>query len=137
MNIILDTNVLLVSLSTRSKYYPIYKALLNKKYQLFLSNEILSEYEEQIALRFGTERTNIKMNEIINLSNVHKKDPFLKWGLITVDPDDNKFVDCAIISQADYIVTNDRHFEVLKQVPFPEINTIKAEEFLLLLTNLV
>lgn len=133
MNVILDTNVLLVSLSSHSKYYPIFKALLNKQYELFISNEILNEYEEQIAFRFGTERTNLKISEITNLSNVHKKDPFIKWGLIIVDPDDNKFVDCAIVSQADYIVTNDRHFDMLKKVPFPKVKVLKAEEFLELL----
>lgn len=49
MHIVLDTNVLLVALPSHSKYYPIYQALLNKRFDLYVSNEILTEYEEQIS----------------------------------------------------------------------------------------
>lgn len=53
MNIVLDTNCLLMSLSRRSRYYPVYYHL----------------------------------------------------HLITADPDDDKFVDCAFKANAKYIVT--------------------------------
>jgi len=32
---------------------------------------------------------------------------------ITHDPDDNKFADCAIAAEADFILTEDRHFQEL------------------------
>jgi uncharacterized protein len=88
MNIVLDTNVLIVSLPTHSKYYLIYESLLQKKYDLFISNEILNEYEEQIAFRLGFERTDLKLKELLNLSNVHLIEPFYNWQLIEADPDD-------------------------------------------------
>lgn len=43
---------------------------------------------------------------------------------------DNKFVDCAIASNADYLVTNDKHFDILKKVDFPKVNTIKIDKFI-------
>ena len=46
MRVVIDTNVLLVSISTKSRYRPIFDALLEGKYQLAISNEILSEYME-------------------------------------------------------------------------------------------
>ena len=49
MNIVLDTNVLLVALPSHSKYYTFYQALLNNSFDLYVSNEILTEYEEQIS----------------------------------------------------------------------------------------
>lgn len=52
---------------------------------------------------------------------------------MTVAKDRNKFCDCAIACSADYLVTNDKHFIILAQVPFPAVKTIKAEEFLELL----
>lgn len=76
MNIVLDTNVLLVSLPTHSKYYPIYQALLNKRFDLFVSNEILTEYEKIFAQKLGTARTDLKLQELLNLSNVHSIEPF-------------------------------------------------------------
>jgi predicted nucleic acid-binding protein len=55
--------------------------------------------------------------------------PYYKWQLIEADPD-NKFVDVAIAANADFLVTNDRHFEVLKQLAFPRVPVIRLQEFL-------
>lgn len=52
LTIVLDTNVLLVALPTRSPYRPIFDHLLTATYELVVSNEILAEYEEQIAERY-------------------------------------------------------------------------------------
>jgi uncharacterized protein len=130
MKIILDTNVLLVSLPSHSKYYPIFQALQNKVYDLYLSNEILTEYEEIISRNLGLNRTDLKLQELLNLSNVHHIEPFYNWQLIENDADDNKFADCAVACGADYLVTNDRHYNILNDIPFPPITIIKAEEFL-------
>ena len=130
MNVVLDTNVLLVSLPSHSKYHPIYQALLGKVFDMFVSNEIMTEYEEQISLRIGVERTDLQLQELLNLSNLHPIEPFYNWQLIEADPDDNKFCDCAIACNANYLVTNDKHFNVLARIPFPAITTIRAEEFL-------
>ena len=137
MNIILDTNVFMVSLASRSKYHLIYQSLLNNVYNLYLSNEILTEYDEVISERLGCEVTDLKLKELLNLKNVHKIEPFYNWQLIQADPDDNKFADCAIAISADYLVTNDGHFNILKSIPFPPVNTIKAEDFITVLENLI
>ena len=137
MNIILDTNVFMVSLASRSKYHLIYQSLLNNVYNLYLSNEILTEYDEVISERLGCEVTDLKLKELLNLKNVHKIEPFYNWQLIQADPDDNKFADCAIAISADYLVTNDGHFNILKSIPFPPVNIIKAEDFITVLENLI
>jgi len=64
MNIVLDTNVLLVSLPSHSIYHPIYQALQSKAYKWFVTNEILTEYEEQIGMRLGISRTDIEFPEV-------------------------------------------------------------------------
>jgi putative PIN family toxin of toxin-antitoxin system len=135
MNIVLDTNVLLVSLPQSSKYHPIFQALLNKEFDLYLSNEILNEYEEQISIRLGFDRTDLKLRELLNLSNVYCIEPFYNWELIINDPDDDKFCDCAVACNANYLVTNDKHYNILTQIPFPPITTIKAQEFLELIIS--
>jgi uncharacterized protein len=63
------------------------------------------------------------------LPNVHYVHPFYKWNLISVDPDDNKYCDCAVSGVADYIVTEDGHFEVLNTIPFPSIAIIDIINF--------
>ncbi len=45
--------------------------------------------------------------------NVRRVSPSYHHQLVTADPDDNAFVDCAIAAEADYIVTEDHHFDAL------------------------
>lgn len=56
-------------------------------------------------------------------------------NLIHADSDDNKFVDCAIAGNADYIVTDDKHFDELKNIDFPKVNIITTEGFLKLISE--
>lgn len=70
---------------------------------------------------------------LLLLPNVIKSDVYFNWGLVKADADDNKFVDCAIAANADYIVTNDRHFDVVKEIDFPVINVVNIHEFQALL----
>ena len=51
------------------------------------------------------------------------------WNLIEADPDDNKFVDCAIAGNATFIVSEDRHFRVLSMIDYPKVNVIGVEKF--------
>lgn len=50
--------------------------------------------------------------------------------VLDTDPDDNKFVDCAIIANAKYIVTQDHHFDVLKNIEFPKVDVVNIQTFL-------
>lgn len=52
------------------------------------------------------------------------------FNLIKVDPDDNKFVDCAIAGNAKFIVTEDRHYDILQQIDFPKVNIIRLDEMM-------
>lgn len=53
-----------------------------------------------------------------------------RFNLITADPDDNKFVDCAVTAGATYIVSNDRHFRELERYDFPKVDVRTLAEFL-------
>ena len=76
------------------------------------------------------------MIEIIKRSSTELITPDFFWNLIIADPDDNKFVDCAVAANADYIITNDAHFNVLKSTSFPKINILTLQEFITLLSTL-
>ncbi len=90
MNIVLDTNCLIMSLSRRSPYYSVWRKMIQVYYHLHL---------------------------------------------ITTDPDDDKFVDCAFKANARYIVTQDHHYDILKQIPFPFIDIINIDEFIKVLRS--
>lgn len=53
-----------------------------------------------------------------------------RFNMILQDPDDNKFVDCAVCGQAEYIVSNDKHFGILRDVDFPPITLVTIQEFI-------
>ena len=136
LRVVIDTNVLLVSISSRSPYHLIYRSFIDGLYTLCVTTDMLDEYAEILSQKLGQERSLYVLESIDNFPNVKSFTRYYRWELITVDPDDNKFVDAALACNADYIVTNDGHFDVLKNVPFPKVNVISADEFLALLLPL-
>lgn len=129
MRIIIDTNVLLVTISSKSPYHWIFQALIQKKSDLIVSNEILSEHSEIIQKHMGSRVAENVLAVIENLDNVIFSNPTFRFNLIKVDPDDNKFVDCAIAANADLILTEDKHFEELKTTDFPKVLAVGLIDF--------
>ena len=129
MKIVLDTNCLLPAIFPRSIYHWVWERFRHGDFTLCYSTEILAEYEEMLSRLYPPEMTENVMLLLINSRNVEKITSYFKWNLIFDDPDDNKFVDCALNAGADCIVTNDRHFKVLKNIDFPKINVVNIDTF--------
>ena len=91
------------------------------------------EYEEQLKNRYKANSVDIELNELLENRHTNLVTPDFNWNYITSDPDDNKFVDCAIASNADFIITNDKHFAILQTIPFPKVNTLTLQQFIELL----
>lgn len=128
--VVLDTNSLLSSLSRRGSAYPVWKGFQEGRYTLCLTNEILEEYEEVIARKTKPEVARNVIDFIMMQRNVELIDPFFRMELITADPDDNKFVDCAFAANATYIVSDDTHYDVLREITFPPILVLKLKAFI-------
>ena len=133
MNIVLDTNCLLMSLSRRSLYYPIWRDFVDGKYTLCISNDILAEYEEILTQKVGPQIASNIIKALLDLPNTKMVLVYYHLHLITADPDDDKFVDCAFKANAKYIVTQDHHYDVLRNIPFPKIEVVDIDEFLSIL----
>ena len=129
LNIVLDTSVLLVSVSSKSKYHWIFKNLINGVFNESITNIILMEYEEIISSRFNRSISQNVVRALIMLPNVHKVNVYDKWNMIPNDPDDNKFVDCAIAANSNYIISNDCDFSILKNIEFPQLDVIPVAYF--------
>ena len=136
MKVILDINALLISISKKSKYRILFDCLLTGKYDLIISNDILSEYIEIIQLKTNTLIATNIAEMLLHLPNVKKVDIYYEWKLMTNDPDDNKYIDAAVSGGADYLVSNDQHFNILTQVRFPAIKRITIDAFLEMLPPL-
>lgn len=98
---------------------------------LCVNTEILNEYEEIIAAKTSSEIAHNVVEAIARLHSTYFQDVYVHFGLITQDEDDNKFVDCAVASNAEFIVTNDKHFDVLKEIRWPKILVLTIKEFAL------
>lgn len=129
MRIVLDTNCLLASLSRRGAYFNVWRGLQEGKYTLCVSNEILEEYEEIIAQKTNSVIASNVVQTLLNAPSVELIDAFFRFNLIKNDPDDNKFVDCAIAGNATFVVSNDSHFDILKEIDFPKLILKSLQEF--------
>jgi uncharacterized protein len=117
MRVCIDTNVLVQLFGTARPLSRITDALQQGRLEFAVSNEILLEYEETLTHLSGQGRWEMVWRFLDSVSRLHGKvlhvEPQYRFGIITVDPDDNKFVDCAIAVEADFILTSDRHFDGL------------------------
>ena len=117
MIVVLDTNVVLQARSPLHDFHPILEAWKNGSFSLAVSTGILLEYEEVITAKTSAERWRnfatfldaVAMAE----DNLVAISPSFCFRLIVADPDDDKFADCAITAGADWIITEDHHFDVL------------------------
>ena len=119
-----------MSLSRKGRYYPIWRDFVSGKYTLCFTNEILTEYEEILTQKLGPDIAANVIKAILDLPNTRMVQVYYHLRLITADPDDDKFVDCAFKTNARFIVTEDRHYDALQQVKYPKINVIDIESFL-------
>ena len=127
--IVLDTNCLIASLSRSGQYYPVWKGLQTGKYILCVSTDILEEYAEIITEKMSVNVATNVIHLLLESEFVELVNPYFSLHLIEADHDDNKFVDCAFAANATYIVSDDKHFDVLKDIAFPRLLVLKLKEF--------
>lgn len=128
--VVLDTNCVVQSISRCSRYRAIWDNFMCGSYLLCVSNEILNEYQEILERVTNINVAKNILEAIVNSPFTRFYSPHFKFNLIENDYDDNKFVDCTIIANADYIVSEDVHFEILKTIPFIGVKVVGLDEFL-------
>ncbi len=135
MKIVLDTNCLIQSVGYHSPYRSVWDSLKNGENTLCVSNEILEEYMEILQRLFSIEFAAAVIDAITESTFVEFVTPYYHFNLISLDPDDNKFVDCAIASEARFVVTNDHHYDVLRDISFPKVNVISIADFVQMINH--
>lgn len=136
MTVVIDCNILVMCLTSRSPYHIIFQSLLDGVFNLAVSTDILLEYEEVIQRKYNVAAAHNLSILLTELPNVHYIHNHYQWQLIEADHDDNKYCDCAISGQASYIVTEDKHFDALKKISFPSVTAISIDQFLEVLTSI-
>ena len=116
-------------ISANSPYHKVWTDFIEGKVAWCVSSEILTEYTEILGEHTSPQFAEMVVNTIINNETTIRVSPTFFFRLIQADPDDNKFVDCAICGNAEYIVSNDSHFKVLDKIKFPKVKVIKIENY--------
>ena len=131
--VVIDTNCLLAILPTHSPYHKVWSDFLEGNIEFCVSTEVLFEYEEILSEKTSSYFADIIIKTLINRTNLIRVSPTWHFTLITADPDDNKFVDCAVCGQAEFLISNDRHYNILKSINFPQLNLVKLQDFVRIL----
>lgn len=117
MLVVIDTHVLLRLFGRRGQHRELREALLNGRVTWAVSTDVLLEYEELVVAKAGREAwENIRWLLrflSIRFGTVVEVEPTFRFQVISADPDDNKFADCAIVANADFVITEDAHFAPL------------------------
>lgn len=128
--IVLDTNCLIQSIPSKSPYGKVWKSFFDGTNQLCVTTAILEEYEEMLRLLTNEDIAMKTIHLIVGNMNTMFFTPYYHFDLIVSDPDDNKFVDCAVAANAKFLVTEDKHFNIVKQCKFPHVDIISLDDFL-------
>jgi uncharacterized protein len=129
MRVVLDTNVFVSSFfgGNPRKIIDLWK---NEEFTLCLSNAVLDEYLD-VLRRVGLKHEP-ELEELISLFSrgfnilFTKKTPKIK--IVKNDPDDDKFIECAVALKADVVITGDR--EVLAIKEYMGIRIVTPQPFL-------
>ena len=129
MRVVIDTNVLRLTIKKTNFERFIYNAFKNEAFDWVVSTEILAEYEEKLIEFYSTQTADLVLGILENAPNVVFAEPYFRWNIITEDPDDNKFADLAISLNVDCLITNDRHFKIFKKLEFPKLKVLTPKQF--------
>jgi predicted nucleic acid-binding protein len=133
MIVCIDTNVLPGMFGRDAPLLLLRSGLLARRFTWALSTEILLEYEEIAAREIGGKAVE-RLMQFIKIADqtrgvIRRVSPSFRFRLITGDAEDDKFADCAIAAEADFIVTADHHFDVLRGSGYKP-QPVTPEEFI-------
>ncbi len=129
MKIVLDTNVLISGIFFGGPPAQILQAWRDTTLKIILSEEILVEYR-RVAKELSSKFPAVDIEKIIELITIYGE--FFEINNISVsvcdDPDDNKFLECAIASNCKIIVSGDKH--LLDVTGYQGISVLKPRDFI-------
>jgi uncharacterized protein len=128
MRIILDTNVFISGIFFSGPPFEILNAWKQSRLQIVITKEILEEYQ-RVAKSLADKFPTVDIFPIIELLTIHSLFIDVEGIALPVceDPDDDKFIACAIASKTETIVSGDKH--LLKVSGYQGIHVSKPREF--------
>jgi uncharacterized protein len=126
--IVIDTNVYISAIFWGGKPRKVLELGRNGHISIFTSSEIQTEIETKLKTKFGIEEREVAQILLDYAMFTLPIKPLEKISVIDADPDDDKFIECAVAAKAGYIVSGDKHLLDLKN--YRGIQIMKAAHFL-------
>ena len=128
LRVVLDTNVLVSATITQGKQFEFLELAKLGKIKIVTSPSIVEEFKEVISREkfgFSKEQVSVAIKQILEIAEIVI--PQHKLNVIREDIDDNVVLECALESNADFIVSGDFHLLELKS--YQNIKIVNATEF--------
>ena len=126
--VVIDTNIFITIIKKDGKNRWMFEKIIKGKWILCLTNEIFLEYWEVLEEKTNTEIASNIIDFLVTHPYIKFVENYIRLNLISEDSDDNKFCDCCFSSSAKYLISNDKHFKVLKQIEFPSLPLVSSDE---------
>ena len=127
MKIVIDTNVVISAVFFGGNPQKIIEAVVDGDFHAFATPAIIEEYceivDEMVKRKQG------RLNRLILLPLIEKLSVIEAVSSIKIsrDPDDDKFIECAIDAGAIYIISGDK--DLLDIGEYQNVQIITAQEF--------
>ena len=133
MRIVIDTNVVASAIFFGGKPRVLLELLLEQKLSAYVSREIAEEYQEtvqELVSRYPDKPVRVPLTHILSACRMIET-----TSQVTVcrDPDDNKFIECAVDAKCIYIVSGDK--DLLSIGQYEDIQIVTVSDFLLQFLN--
>jgi len=128
MRVVLDTNVVVSAIVYGGNPQAILQAAILKTIDVFVSESLVRELQDVLQRpQFGLSIQFVQ-NAIAEFTTIAEwVVPQKHYDLIKDDPADNLVLDCAVASEADYLVTGDKH--LLRLGKCGKVMIIKPQDF--------
>jgi len=127
MRIVIDTNVVASGIFFGGKPKRLLELVVSESMEAFVSDEIITEYQEtldELCSRYPRKPHQLPLNKIVSSMNIIRPTSQIK---ICRDPDDDKFINCAIDARCVYIVSGDK--DLLSVERYGNVKIITVSEF--------
>ena len=119
MRVVLDTNVIIsAAISKEGKPAKIFEMLMLQKIENVTSDDIIAEitavlHRPKIKKYLNASGCEFIIKTFVDYSHIIQ--PTVSFQEIKDDPDDDKFLECAVTANVNYIISGDPHLLTLKE----------------------
>jgi putative PIN family toxin of toxin-antitoxin system len=128
MRIVIDTNVIASGVFFGGKPGKLLEMVVSKELEAYITEDILTEYKEtleELCSRYPSKPPRLPLSILLAAMKMIQPHSTVQ---VCRDPDDDKFIECALDAQCVYIVSGDQDLLSVRQ--YERVRIVTVSEFL-------